>query len=74
MIGGNLAGILLKHFSLGMAGNTLAGIVGGSLCGQLLSLLDIGVLSGSIGQLLSGGAGGAALMVVAGVLRQRSVS
>ena len=35
-VGGNVAGGLLKKFSLGTMGNSIAGIVGGGLGGQLL--------------------------------------
>jgi len=35
-LGGNVAGSLLKNFSLGTLGNSIAGIVGGGLGGTLL--------------------------------------
>lgn len=47
-VGGNVAGALLKNFSLGTAGNSIAGIIGGGLGGQIL------------GALLGGGANAAA--------------
>jgi hypothetical protein len=76
--GGNVAGGLLKQYSLGPLGNSIAGIVGGGLGGQLLGMLlgggatasgglDIGSL---ITQIASGGVGGGVLMVIAGMIRQ----
>jgi len=38
-IGGNLAGALMKKSSLGLVGNTLAGVVGGGVGGQVVSML-----------------------------------
>jgi len=38
-VGGNIAGALLKQFSLGPIGNSIAGIVGGGVGGQLLGML-----------------------------------
>ena len=42
-VGGNIAGALLKNFSLGPIGNTIAGVLGGGLGGQLLTGLLGGV-------------------------------
>jgi hypothetical protein len=77
--GGNLAGALLKKFSLGTLGNSIAGVLGGGIGGQLLSML-IGGTAGTaasgldIGSILSsvagGGVGGGLLMVVVGLIRQ----
>lgn len=68
--GGNIAGLLFRKISLGVMGNTLAGIVGGSLGAQLLSAVPLGGLSGIWGQLLSGGIGGGAIMIVIGLIRK----
>jgi uncharacterized membrane protein YeaQ/YmgE (transglycosylase-associated protein family) len=38
-VGGNIAGVILKNFSLGPIGNSIAGLVGGGIGGQLLSML-----------------------------------
>lgn len=35
-VGGNIIGALLKKFSLGVVGNSIAGLVGGGLGGQFL--------------------------------------
>ena len=76
-IGGNIAGGLLKNYSLGGLGNTIAGVVGGGIGGQLLGALmpaaagaatggmDIGSI---IGQIVGGGVG--IVMVIVGLIRQ----
>jgi len=76
-IGGNVAGAILKNFSLGTALNAVAGIVGGGLGSQLLGLggpmmgadgggFDIGALLGNV---VGSGAGGGILMVVIGIVK-----
>lgn len=76
--GGNIVGALVKRISLGLLGNSLAGIVGGGLGGQILgSLLNLPTASAGAGldpmailsQVLSGGAGGGVLMAVIGIIR-----
>ncbi len=76
--GGNIAGALLKKFSLGTAGNSIVGILGGGLGGQILGMLGLGgagqAASGlDIGSILSsvagGGVGGGVLMAIIGVIR-----
>lgn len=79
-VGGNLAGAALKDKSLGLLGNTIAGLVGGGVGGQVLSMLipalagaaaggsmDIGSI---IGQIAGAGVGGGALMAIIGVAKQ----
>jgi len=79
--GGNLAGALLKKFSLGSLGNSLVGILGGGLGGQLLGMLGAGGAEGAaaaggldLGSIISsvagGGVGGGVLMAIIGVVRQ----
>jgi hypothetical protein len=41
-IGGNAAGAGVKKYSLGAAGNSIAGAVGGLILGQVLAALGIG--------------------------------
>jgi hypothetical protein len=77
-LGGNIAGAVLKNFSLGTALNAVVGILGGGLGGQLLGLgagpvmgaegagLDIGAL---ISNVVGSGAGGGILMVVVGLIK-----
>lgn len=79
--GGNIAGALMKKFSLGTIGNSVLGILGGGLGGQLLGMLGAGggdaataTASGlDIGSIISsvasGGVGGGVLMAIVGVIR-----
>lgn len=76
--GGNAAGSMFKNLSLGMLGNSVAGIVGGGIGGKLIALLlpalaakagggmDIMSILSSV---LSGGVGGGGLMAVIGMIR-----
>lgn len=77
-VGGNVAGAALKKYSLGTAGNSIAGILGGGLGGQILGMLtgggatggggmDIGSILASVG---GGGIGGAILMIIVGLVKQ----
>lgn len=70
VVGGNLAGALLKKFNLGPIGNSIAGLVGGGLGGQLLGMLTSGGaasavpasgmdLSSILSSVAGGGVGGA---------------
>lgn len=75
--GGNLAAMALKRQSLGLLGNSIAGLLGGGLGGQALALLGGGGdtlggldLTAILGQVASGGAGGAVLMVLVSLLQQ----
>ena len=76
-VGGNVAGALLKKFSLGPVGNSIVGILGGGLGGQLLGMLGLGGGSGGgaldLGSIVSsvagGGVGGGVLMAIIGVIR-----
>ena len=75
-VGGNVAGSLMKNFSLGTLGNSIAGILGGGLGGQLLGLLGVAAggggtdISGIAGSLAGGGVGGGVLMVVIGLIKR----
>jgi uncharacterized membrane protein YeaQ/YmgE (transglycosylase-associated protein family) len=80
--GGNIAGALLKKYSLGTLGNSIVGILGGGLGGQLLGMLgagDAGTVAAAangldIGSIIAsvagGGVGGGVLMVIVGAIRQ----
>ena len=70
-VGGNLAGALLKKFSLGPVRNPIVGRIGGGLGGQLLGRLmppaaDGG--TGMVGDIAGSAVGGGLLMVVVGVM------
>jgi uncharacterized membrane protein YeaQ/YmgE (transglycosylase-associated protein family) len=75
-VGGNIAGSAMKNYNLGTLGNSIAGIVGGGIGGQLLGLLGLAVagggldLTGIISSIASGGVGGAALMVIVGLIKK----
>ena len=77
VIGGHAAGAVLKNWTFGAIGNTIAGAAGGvagvALLQQVVPALagtagnvDIGAL---IGQIIGGGAGGAILTVLAGLTK-----
>jgi hypothetical protein len=76
-VGGNAAGALLKNFSLGTAGNSIAGVIGGGIGGQILSaMLGGGGAAGAaaagggvLGSLAGGGIGGAILMIIIGIIK-----
>lgn len=67
-LGGNVAGALLKKFSMGTLWNSVVGILGGGLGGQLLGMLGID-LGGIVGSIAGGGVGGGVLMVVIGLIK-----
>lgn len=67
-VGGNLAGALLKKFSLGTLWNSVVGILGGGLGAQLLGMLGID-LGGIVGSIAGGGVGGGALMAIIGLIK-----
>lgn len=75
-VGGNIAGALLKKYSLGTVGNSIVGILGGGIGGWLLGMVGLGGggAAGSAGGILStvagGGVGGAVLMVIVGLIKQ----
>ena len=68
-VGGNIAGALLKNFSLGPIGNTIVGLIGGGAGGQLLSAMGVLQSSGMIGDIAGSGVGGAVLMIVVGLIK-----
>lgn len=67
-VGGNLAGALLKKFSMGTLWNSVIGILGGGLGAQILGMLGLD-LSGIIGSVAGGTVGGGALMAIIGVIK-----
>ena len=74
-VGGNVAGSLLKKFSLGTVGNSIVGILGGGLGGAVLHSLGVVTGSGStdvgsvIGSIAGGGVGGGVLLAIVGAIR-----
>lgn len=74
ILGGNVAGSLLKQFSLGTIGNSILGLLGGGIGASLLGMLGIdgggGMdLSGILGSIGSGAAGGGVLMAIVGFIK-----
>ncbi|WP_010179863.1 hypothetical protein [Aquimarina agarilytica] len=67
-VGGNLAGALLKKYSMGTLWNSVIGILGGGLGAQLLGMLGID-LGGIVGSIAGGGVGGGVLMAIIGVIK-----
>jgi len=76
-VGGNIAGAALKEKSLGLIGNSLAGVVGGGLGGTILHAVMGAAATGGggmdmntiIGNVAGGGVGGAVLMAVIGIIK-----
>ena len=80
-VGGNVAGSLMKKYSLGTVGNSILGLLGGGLGGKLLGMLGIGAATAAgadaggmdIASILSsvagGGVGGGVLMVIVGLIK-----
>lgn len=67
-VGGNVAGALLKKFSMGTLWNSVVGILGGGLGAQLLGMLGLD-LGGIVGSLAGGTVGGGVLMAIIGVIK-----
>ncbi|MCH2034109.1 MAG: hypothetical protein MK202_11425 [Tenacibaculum sp.] len=67
-LGGNLAGAVLKKFSMGTLWNSVVGILGGGLGGHLLGMLGLD-LSGIVGSIAGGTVGGGVLMAIIGVIK-----
>lgn len=68
-VGGNIAGALLKNFSLGPVGNTIVGLIGGGLGGQLLSATGLLQSTGMVGGIAGSAVGGGALMTIIGLIK-----
>jgi len=84
-LGGNAAGAGVKKYSLGIAGNSIAGAVGGLILGQVLAAIGIGEpaiataegapadggmdVGALVAQVVGGGAGGAILTLIVGAIK-----
>ncbi|HKD45052.1 MAG TPA: hypothetical protein VKD24_05300 [Candidatus Angelobacter sp.] len=68
-VGGNIAGALLKNFSLGPLGNTIVGVIGGGLGGQLLSATGMLQSTGMVGDIAGSAVGGGILMTIIGLVK-----
>jgi uncharacterized membrane protein YeaQ/YmgE (transglycosylase-associated protein family) len=70
-VGGNAAGAVFKNLSLGVLGNSLAGLAGGGIGGQLLGAVVPALAGGMGGQALGGGIGGIVVMAIVGFLKKK---
>lgn len=70
-IGGNAAGMAMKDKSLGTIGNTIAGLLGGAGGGKLLELINPQLVEGLVGQVAGSGVGGAILMIVVALIKNK---
>ena len=74
-IGGNVAGSLMKKFSMGTLWNSVIGILGGGLGGQILGMLGLDLgggemdLAGILGNVAGGGVGGGVIMAIVGLIK-----
>src|ERR671938_476322 len=77
-VGGNVAGVVLKRYDLGIIGNSIAGIIGGVVGAQIIGVLlgSSGIIVGSggfdfntlIAQVASAGIGGGVVLVAIGMI------
>lgn len=77
VVGGNVAGSLVRTVDLGTVGNSIAGLVGGSLGGQILAnsigpagagaSVDVGTM---VTDIAGGGIGGGAVMILIGIVQR----
>ncbi|NKB63870.1 MAG: hypothetical protein GKR95_17730 [Gammaproteobacteria bacterium] len=70
IIGGIIAGILFRKWTIGVMGNALAGLFGGGLAAKYLGTFGLGSVSILGGYLVSGLVGGAAIMMITGLIRE----
>src|SRR6202453_5447390 len=68
-VGGNIAGALLKQFSLGPIGNSIVGVLGGAAGGALMSHLPALASTGTAGNVGGSAVGGAILMAIIGAVK-----
>ena len=67
--GGNIAGFILKKFSLGPVGNTILGLLGGGIGEQLLNVTGLLQNTGWLGDVAGSAVGGGILMTIVGLIR-----
>lgn len=72
-MGGNFGGALFRSLSLGLLGNTAAGILGGGLGGLAVRLLDSGASGSAVGALVGSGAGGVLMLLFFFLVRRALV-
>jgi len=70
-VGGNIGGTLVKKISLGLIGNSLAGIIGGGMGSQILqSALAKPTQNGFFCSILGGIVGGMLVMALIGIIKK----
>lgn len=72
-IGGWVVGSLLRQYSLGHAGDAVAGLVGGVVGGWLVPMVGVAMgtemtVGAVIGQVVTGFIGGGVLMIIVGFI------
>jgi len=72
VIAANVTGLVCRGISLGILGNTLAGIVGGILGGELLDAAATSGFMGQIGEFAAGAGVGTVLALALGAARRRA--
>jgi len=70
-VGGNIAGAIMKNFSLGPVGNTIVGLIGGGLGGQLLSMAGLLQNGGTVADIGGSAVGGGVLMAIVGLIKNQ---
>ena len=80
-VGGNIAGALLKKFSMGTLWNSVVGILGGGLGGTIFSMLGLGGVAAAgasssldvtsiLGSIAGGGVGGGVVLAIIGFIKK----
>jgi uncharacterized membrane protein YeaQ/YmgE (transglycosylase-associated protein family) len=69
-VAGFLAGVIVKGFGFGVAGNIVVGIIGALIAGAVLPRLGLFPGTDVIGQIISATLGAVILLVLVGVIRR----
>jgi len=68
-VGGNIAGVFLKKYSLGPIGNTVVGLLGGGAGWKILNLIVGGAGAGMGADIAGSVVGGGLLMTIVGLIK-----
>lgn len=68
-VAGWLAGLVVRGFGFGLAGNIVVGIVGAFIAGWLLPGLNLG-LTGIVGSIIYAAIGAIILLVIIGLIKR----
>jgi uncharacterized membrane protein YeaQ/YmgE (transglycosylase-associated protein family) len=69
-VAGFLAGVIVKGYGFGVAGNIVVGIVGALIAGAVLPRLGLFPGTDMIGQIISATLGAVILLILVGVVRR----